>query len=497
MKKSIKIYLMMILLVVFSSCEEEFLERVPTDAVSETAVFTTTDNARAALNGIHRFMFVRVTPPNRQDSQGHGSIMIHMDMLGEDLVMSSSGNGWYNATYQWINHRTENFSLPDFAYRFYYRIIANANLIIANIDNTTGPEADKNEIKAQALAYRAFSYFMLVQLYGERYDAAGNNTQPGVPLVLEPTRDGLPRASVEEVYAQINQDLDDAIILFADASARVAKSHLNINVAKGLKARVALNQGEWQVAADNAAEAREGYLLMSKADYVDGFNNVENDEWIWGSEQIDDQQTFFASFFAYMSHNFSSTNIRTNPKLINSVLYEQFPESDVRTENFGPEGINVDELPTTGSANFPYQNRKFTAAGPSLSVGDVVYMRAAEMYLIEAEAEARLNNDAVAAQLLFDLNSVRDDNYTLSTNTGADLIDEILLYRRLELWGEGFRFLDLKRLNQPLDRSEGVSNHNAALANNVFVVPAGDKRWQFVIPIDELNANPEMEQNPL
>lgn len=49
----------------------------------------------------------------------------------------------------------------------------------------------------------------------------------------------------------------------------------------------------------------------------------------------------------------------------------------------------------------------------------------------------------------------RDASYTLSTNTGQALIDEIMVQRRVELWGEGFRFLDLKRLNLPLDRTVG------------------------------------------
>src|SRR5690606_20329474 len=144
-------------------------------------------------------------------------------------------------------------------------------------------------------------------------------------------------------------------------------------------------------------------------------------------------------------------------------------------------GLTASELPTPGSLSVPYQSRKFTAAAPGLSLGDVVYMRSAEMYLIEAEARARLGQDGLAAQALLTLNSARDDAYTLSTNTGQALIDEILLYRRLELWGEGFRFLDLKRLNQPLDRLEGISNHPPAVAQ-IFNVPAGDMRWEFLIP---------------
>ncbi len=498
------ISVVIVALLTVTSCNDDFLVRTPTGSVSEASVFLTTDNARIALNGVHRLMFWRLNPPSSQSGFGQGSMMIHIDMLGEDLVKSTLGNGWYNNAYRWIDHRTENFNLPDFAFRFYYRLITNVNLIVNNIDGATGPVADKNELKAQALAYRAFAYHYLVQLYGERYVAGANNSQLGVPIILDTQLEGQPRATVEEVYAQINQDLDDAILAFADASPRgasannpdlSAKTNLNINVARGLKARVALTQGLWQVAIDNAIAARTGYPLMSKAAYTDGFNNLSNEEWIWGARTIQDEQGFFATFMAYMSHNFSSTYTRTGPHAILNVLYDAFPDTDVRKENFALTGLTADEKPTAGSLSVPYQSRKFTAANPGLSLGDVVYMRSSEMYLIEAEAKAHFGQDGPAAQALFELNTVRDDDYTLSANTGQDLIDEILLYRRLELWGEGFRFLDLKRLNLPLDRLSGVSNHPPAVAQ-IFEVPAGDIQWQFLIPLNELNANPNMEQNP-
>ncbi|NYI48592.1 hypothetical protein F5613_000637 [Macellibacteroides fermentans] len=72
------------------------------------------------------------------------------------------------------------------------------------------------------------------------------------------------------------------------------------------------------------------------------------------------------------------------------------------------------------------------------------------------------------------------------------LAEEIMIHRRVELWGEGFRFTDLKRLNLPLDRTG--SNHEAAIAIKLSE-PAGSKEWQYMIPQDELNANPLMTQN--
>lgn len=490
----------------FSSCDKDYLETQPTDAVSEQSVFTTTANAWAALNGIHRAMFMQYS---NQDQAGHGSVMINMDMLGDDLVMTAAGNGWFNSTYKWLTHRNANAGTVYFTYRLYYKLIANANMIINNIEKVDGPDAEKAEIKGQALAYRAWAHHQLVQLFGERYDAAkGTNTQLGVPILTINTTEGQPRATVEEVYAQINKDLNDAIALLPQR--RNAKSHFNVDVVKGLKARVALTMQDWASAAQYANEARQAYTLMSAADYLGGFNNVENKEWMWGSDQIADQTTYFYSFFAYMSANFSSTNIRTNPKAINSKLYAKIADTDVRKQLWDPQPTAVKDadgktvgydvngyiIPPNFSAK-PYMNRKFMADGGASSIGDVPYMRAAEMYLIEAEALARLGRSAEAVLVLSELMEARDEAYLPIELIGQDLVEAILTQRRIELWGEGFRFFDLKRTNSPLDRTG--ANHDATLTANLFQVPAGDKQWQWLIPQDELNANrnPGMVQNPL
>ncbi len=83
----------------------------------------------------------------------------------------------------------------------------------------------------------------------------------------------------------------------------------------------------------------------------------------------------------------------------------------------------------------------------------------------------------------------------MTTNSGQALKEEIYIQRRIELWGEGFRFYDLKRLNLPLDRTGG--NHNPSLVDDVLFVPAGDNRWQWLIPQSALDANPLLVQNPL
>lgn len=492
MKKTYKILTCFVaVLFSFTACNDDYLDTQPTNAVAEEDVFSTLPNAWAAINGIHRDLFRQ---HGSMDEAGQSGIMINLDALGEDVVMTTTGNGWFNTTYQWTSTRSETSATVKFAYRFYYKIIANANMVITNIDKVPGDQKEKNAIKGQALVYRAFGHFMLVQLFAKRYDRASiPNTQPGVPLMIMNTTVGQPRATVEEVYTQINLDLDDAITLLSDAVTRRAKSHFNVNVAKGMKARVALTTQDWLTAATNAAEARQGFTLMTNAQYMSGFNDITNSEWMWGSDQLSDQQTFFHSFFAFMSGNFNSTNIRTNPKAINNKLYDPIPATDIRKALWDPTGANTAFPVPPSGVRKAYMTRKFLAESSSSSVGDVPYMRMAEMYLIEAEARAQLGQDAAAATALHTLVSNRNPSATISVNVGQALIDEILIQRRIELWGEGFRFLDLKRTNSALDRTG--ANHTQSLCR-IFSVPAGDVQWQYLIPRDELNTNP-IGQNDL
>ncbi|MBE0679529.1 MAG: RagB/SusD family nutrient uptake outer membrane protein [Bacteroidales bacterium] len=479
------------------SCSEDYLDTVPTDQVSATSAFTTTGNAMQALNGIHRMMYRQHN--SRQDQSGEGSMNIYRDMMGDDLVMTATGNGWYNNIYKWLDHRSETAASNYAPWYLYYRINANANMIINNIDNAQGTQDEKDIIKGEALLYRAWCHFNLVQMFGKRYVAGSGNSQLGVPIMLTNNFEGQPRNTVEEVYDQVIIDLDEAISLLGSYT-RPNKSHLDNSVAHGVKARVALTMQDWPTAAAEAALARADYDLMTTSEYTAGFNDYTNREWMWGSTVIPDQTTYFYSYFAYMSRNFSSTNIRGNPKAINTLLYNDpiFTATDVRKANFDPTGLHTALALPSNFTRKPYTSQKYLAAGGADSRGDVVYMRAAEMYLIEAEAYARMGGHETEA--LAALNTLREAreteplNYVASTSTGDALIAEIMLNRRLELWGEGFRFTDLKRLNLPLDRNGG--NHQAALCN-VTDVPPGDVRWEWLVPKQELDANDQMVQNPL
>lgn len=491
------VFYSIVLLGFLGSCRGDYLNASPNDKVSEQDAYATSANFAAIINGMHRDMYYRQN--DNQGQNGQGGIMIIMDALGEDLVFPSTGNNWYISTVRWLDPSNENASNLFYPYQFYYALIRNANLVIANAPIVPTPTSeDALRVKkavGEAYAFRAFSYYMLVQIYGKRYVAGATNTNLGVPLRLTADEAPMARNTVEEVYTQINKDLNEALTRLAGTS-RTAKSHFNEAVVRGLMARVALTQGNYALAATSAKAARTGFALMSNAAYVSGFNSlVGNGEWMWGSAIVTDQTDYFGNFGAYMSRNYNSTNIRQAPKAVNSKLYAMFPSTDVRTKVIDPTGVHTSlELPSTYS-KYPYTSQKFLSVSTSDSRCDVPLMRAAEMYLIEAEALARSGDEAASKVVFNEFAKNRNPSYAGAATTGPAYISEILDSRRLELWGEGFRFLDLKRLNMALDRTG--ANHSSVVTNNVLTIASTDNRWQFLIPRTEINANPLIVQNPL
>ena len=478
------------------SCGKSYLDTPATDRIPEDQALATTDGCMKLLNGVHRIMYS--AHMGRQDMVGQGTNMMDMDVMGDDMTISSTSD-WFLYPYLWLNsHRNPGSATTYFNYFFYYEIINNANLLIENVRAAKGTEEEKKAILGQAYAYRGWAYYQMVQLFGERFNASGSNTSAGLRVTLESQSEVKPRSSVKVVYTQINADLDSAIVLL-NGYNRQNKSHLNKSVALGLKARVALTQQNWNTAATMAAAARSSYALMDSVTYMSGFNDYGNQEWMWGSHQQENQTTYFTSFFAYMSCNFPAQNIIISPRAIQDTLFKQISRTDVRWQLWDSTGTNpsfpvpVDASGKEVGKRVKFMSRKFTVQNPQMSIGDVPLMRASEMYLIEAEAYAHMGNNAAAAKALFDLAKKRDAAYTLSTKTGNALLNEILVQRRIELWGEGFRFYDLKRLNLPLDRSR-----HTFLPSYQKSVPAGDPRWQFAIPQAEIDATSGViQQNPL
>ena len=473
---------------VLTGCEKEYLETTPAAQVPNEMVFGTTEGATVALNGIYRSMW---TSMDNHGNYGQKSYDLTMDMMGNDIITPVRGYGWFVNEY---NHSAiataTRTSRSGIAWRYYYRTINNANLIIANVDGAVGTQARKDYVKGNALFLRAHSYFYLINLFQHTYK--GNENKPGVPLYTEPTTEGKGRGTVKEVYDQIIADLDAAEALLGSTKDHV--SHINQKTVKGLQARVALQMENWERARQKANEARQGYSLMSATTYKAGFGTA-NGEWMWGLQIPNDQSTIYASFFSHMANTAGGYAGLGSTKLITRELYEKMSATDVRRE--------IVQAPAADNKGtyYNYTSLKFRLPASGSWAADYVLMRASEMFLIEAEALARLNRDAEAVTVLETLVKARDAAYVAPATSGQALIEEILMQRRIELWGEGFSILDLKRLNRPVKRITGTAPNGEHVEALILVKERSitDPQILFRIPQDEINNNKALsasDQNP-
>lgn len=475
--KKLKILSILFLLGFVMSCSEDYLETAPTDAISDADVFTTADGAQTVLDGIYRnWRKYR----DSHDDFGLKANDLARDLMGEDIVVFRFHFFGYDYG---LENKGATYRRTNFVWEVNYKSISNANAILETIDDAIAPdENQKLDVKAQALAIRAFAYMNLAEMFQHTY--IGHESDLCVPIYTEPGIESAPRATVQEVYTRIVTDLDDAIALFeASAYPRVHISHIDLNVAYGLRARVALIMNDWASAASNAQAARAGYSLNTATDFATGFDSYAQQTWMWGLEVNDEQSTIFGSFFSHMDPTIGGYfGLGYSPKGISAALLAQMNPNDVRTSLVNP-------------AN--YYNYKFAAGGDKEWAADYVMMRPEEMLLIEAEANARIGgaSEAIAQTLLEQL---QDQRYTAPavTATGSALIDLILLERRIELWGEGFRLGDIKRLKIAVDRNG--SNHNPIVAG-VMSYPAESDLLLYRIPQNEIDNNDmitEGDQNP-
>jgi hypothetical protein len=477
-------------LLVLGACKKSFLDTEPNSGnlvdaqvreLSQSSPTALLKLADPSIRGIYAFMRQYATWSANHDDFGQKAVDLGLDLTTEDMVQSL--HNWFGFDYL-MDNREPNYRRTHFLWNFYYKIIYNSNVLLDQIDpNTTNTQL--RHIRGQALAMRGYAYHYLVQLFAKTYK--GNETGKGVPI-YNTAADLSPkgRATIAEVYDQIISDLTTAVTML-QGFARTNKEAVDQKVANGFLARAYLSMERWSDAELAAKSARQGYTLMSAADYRNGFNNIGNVEWMWGSDITAQTTTIVASFFSQIDN--------TSPgyagalqlyKLIDKKLYDRIPASDVRKLVFNDPARTI--FPTIPA----YAQLKFR--DPGSWIGDYVYMRSSEMILIEAEAVARQGRDAQAQQILFELAGHRNPTSTISTSTGATLIDEIILQKRIELWGEGRTFLDLKRLNRGVDRTG--SNHRA---DAVLVVPAGDPKFTYKIPQREIDGNiniPVSEQNP-
>lgn len=487
----------MVALLGFNACSSDYLDTDYTTYLGEEeAAKAAAQNSDVFLNGMWSYMAATGSiNGSGHDNFSYMAMLLSTDVMGEDIAFASSN--WFIYDYE-LDYRMKYWMRTSVNWKINYTLIAKANEIISLYPNG-GETIGEKGLLGQAYAIRGMAYYYLIQLYQDYMNEDGTikRDAPGVPLVYT-LADGLSqeeidakmgRNTVGEVLDQSVSDLEKAVELLDAGYERANKNYIDASVARGLLARTYLLNQDWDKAATTANAARQGYTIMGNAGLHDGFMDVNNEEWMWGFDHNTETQTTYASFFSHMCSTgpgYGGTAGCT--KMIDARLYSKIADTDYRKSLWnGPAG---DASQSTASAKRPYANLKFGWDGQWTM--DYVYMRAAEMVLIEAEALARQNKNAEAATALKVLMANRQPDW----NENIVTVDDVLLQRRIELWGEGFSYFDLKRNNLGIDRNYEGSNH---LAGYKKVVPAHDVRWLFQIPQSEIQENSlisEEDQNP-
>jgi hypothetical protein len=502
------ILLLIVAAVGLSACDSDYLETAPEDQIGTTTILGTTEYAEMALNGICRAMSQQYL--GTQGLNGEGTILNWYGTFTGNDAQKCNQTGWaalWNSTY----HLRTNSIYLYYPWYYYYKLISNANGIICNIDEATGSDADKQFLKAQALVFRAYSFFRLSQLYSHRWkDEQGNC--PGIVLRIDQSTGDQPLSTLAETYAQIYEDLDEAISLFQSCGKDRDEDEFykpNLDVAYAVYAKAALTREDWANAKKYAALARANYPLMNTTQYSSGMS-VPNNEWIWGVYDASDQTIYYYSFYAYMASNSNSGNNRSYPVAISKELIDQIPETDARrTLYLVPTDAEFKECNAAGRSTktlftraqsqygkwlystswiFAYMQFKFRNID-NPGVGPFPILRAAEMYYTEAEADCHLGQEADAQQLLYTVVSPRDEAYTKSTKTGADLLAEVKLYRRFDLWGEGNDWFDYKRWGESIVRKSVSAGGSFHTTFAVTIKPEDGNAWTWAIPEKETDYN--------
>lgn len=497
--KNTKIFLASALaLFAATSCN---LDKFPDTAINTEEAMESVADCQAFRNGLYSGMKYCFT-----------GAFVYAPDLQTDLYHAVRNFGNFNGAFYHYSV-TASESMANTAWFGLYGYIGNANFLIEGTKKLlaagTLSEADQplvREYYGEACYIRAHMYFNLTQYFCEDYDPETAANKLGVPVVTkyEPTGDSSKypsRGSLETTYQQILADLAEAEANIT-AEGEPNAVYVTKDVVKALQARVALTMHDYDTALTKAKELIDGsvYTLVSDQEtYTNGWIEDNLPEAIWqvamtGPDDI-------GNAYSYFIYNTSGVAGEDNPQYIPEDwaldLYDQ--ANDIRyAAYFDTRDITT---PVVGRLTLlvKYPGNKSLYSAVTNYVNKPKVFRISEMYLIAAEAAAnKSGQESVASYYLNELRSKRIANWQYQDYSGVELMKQIREERVRELFGEGHRMNDLKRWHMGFSRSAGQDPDLVQPGENYASCSreADDPFFLWPIPTDEVQANPQIEQNP-
>ncbi|HEY0040140.1 MAG TPA: RagB/SusD family nutrient uptake outer membrane protein [Flavisolibacter sp.] len=469
-------FLILLTAVGLFACRKDKLSPIPETAISDVVAFETPERALQTVNGMYAAV---------KTGQFYGGrYLVYNEIRGEEFNNRTNNGITGFQTYNYTVSATlgEVGNLWNAAYTALNRI----NVVIAGVQASNLPDATKSQYIAEGRFLRGLTFFSLVTLYARPY-WDDNGSKPGIILYTEPQttsgNNNKARATVAQTYDQIIADLNFAEqnlpATYNTAAFNFTRAHRNAAIA--LKTRVYLSMRRYAdviteankiVSATAPFTATTGVQHKLAANVVDVFRaggaTTENIfSFPFTSNDLPGTQNSLNQYFGPSPGGNGDYALNTTDGIVTNTAWTA---TDARRGFIEVSG---------GQSWF----RKSTANADNVPV-----IRYAEVLLNLAEALARTNGlDARAISLLNAVRQRSDPATILAPATAQALIDAILLERRIELLGEGFRSIDLLRLGQPLPAKPGVAT----------TIAPNDAQYIWAIPNGELLVNKDAVQNPL
>lgn len=476
------------MLSILTACSD-FLEQEPGTQISITEQLSNKSGILQALNGVYKNLETNVRTER---------FAVYADLQGGNLKFTPTGLGNnkgvitapINLENIYAFNDQERVSDFESFYDDSYAIINQINLILEFIDAV--PDAtttEKNQIKAEVLSIRAYSYFLLSLAYCQPYNFTADASHKGLVYNKKTLTTGISypeRETIFNTYKFIIEDANTALDLYTNTNAisvGPATSYFNSYTTKALLARIYLYKNDWEKAFDFADDVikNAGIGLMTKENYISQWKQPSlpvSEVLLELSIPMDEEGTVGGSLAQTYGYTIVNNFITYSKYVASEDLVSLFEINDVRRQLFTsialPTLINQTLIDRTYYFTEKFQNNP-----------GYVAFRLSELYLIRAEAYFKLEKFEDAKN---DINTLRARaNATLLTDINT-LETAILLERRKELCFEGHLFFDLSRNKKDIVRNDGCISAACSLT---YPSP------KYILPIPEsnLDLNTNLKQN--
>ncbi|MBQ6300318.1 MAG: RagB/SusD family nutrient uptake outer membrane protein [Bacteroidales bacterium] len=492
--KKILFSLCTLAMMLVSACN---LDLKPTSSISTDEALRSMDDAQK----LRRDLYITM-----RNSLTSGAPVYLMELMSDSFhgsITYGNRNGEY---YKWEMRST--FGNVESLWESAYYLVMLANFLEEGIpalqaEATAAEKAQYDVILGECAFSKSYAMFILTELFCKNYSS---NASSDYGVMLSDKTFATPseqatyvgRSSLSETYEYIERNLAKAEQLLASVTGSEGSIYLTVDAVKAMEARVALTKGDYAKAAGLAAALCDGGrypLLNTQDDFTALWTNDSGKECItqFWSSILSNANTNDYGYIQFTGGLYAPNYIPEK------WIVDSYDKNDLRfTTWFRRTQVNLGNFSGTVYLcfKFPGNPELMSSTGASTYTHKIKPFRIAEQYLIAAEGFAQAGQAEQACTYLNRLRASRIPGYADRHYTGEELMTQIKLERARELYGEGFRFKDLKRWNQGFARSEAQDKNLVIDANSTYTElmsrDASDPFFVWPIPQAEIDSNPQI-----